>query len=378
MSQNKLRKIKENDSYKTELCKYYHKGRGCRKKNNCDFAHGFDEMDNIERIRNYLNNEKEEKLRKYKMNIDKIYNELKNESKDLFKILNIKLSKRIIFDILFNNKIKIEDTENIYKDINDIIYIYEVLCLEYYFNCQYNLYNESFRKKLIKFFKKFSGENTIKINDNKWITYFFNQIEKINSSQGLFNLSSLNLYYLYTEKNLFDKYNSSPNILYDKLLFLLEIINQTHQNENFIKYYFNAINRILNNISNKINILCNQIDFSENYECLVLSKLINFIYNCYCNDIIKNKNIYEINEKSDISSNINETMKKLIKINLDDYFKNTNNKIDNLLMRDYSRKKMTEQIAFIIEFIFKYFDLCLFIFYKENQTKFINHFQIKI
>ena len=267
-------------------------------------------MDNIERIRDYLNNEKEEKLKKYKINIDKIYNELKNESKALFKILNIKLSKRLIFDILFNDKIKIVETENIFKDINDIIYIYDVLCLEYYFNCEYNLYNESFRKKLIKYFKKFSGENTTKINDDKWIIPFFNQIEKINSSQNLFNLSSLYLYNLYTEKKLFDKYNLSPNILYDKLLFLLEIINQANKNENFINYYFNIINKILNNLSNKINILSSQIDFSENYECLVLSKLISFIYNFYCNDIIKNKNIFEINEKSDISNNINETMKK--------------------------------------------------------------------
>ena len=65
-------------------------------------------------------------------------------------------------------------------------------------------------------------------------------------------------------------------------------------------------------------------------------------------------------------------MKKLIKINLDEYFPNNNYKREDLLIRDNSRKKMSNQTASLIYFIFKYFDLYLLLFYRENFIQFYN------
>ena len=70
MSKNKLERIKRDSSYKRKLCKYYEDGF-CKNKNNCDFAHGDDELDEIEMIRDYLHNQniiKQQKLNKIETN----------------------------------------------------------------------------------------------------------------------------------------------------------------------------------------------------------------------------------------------------------------------------------------------------------------------
>ena len=204
MSQYKLDKIKNNSSYKTELCMYYEDGR-CRRKKNCDFAHGDYELDTVERIRDYFRKEKSEKTIKYEANIKKIFNDIKEESKNLFDILNLKLSKRLIYDILNFKYLKLSDLEYIFKDMNNIDYIYEALYLEYYFNCEYNIFNKSLKEQLLNYFKKLS-------EDDKWIIYCFKQIEKMNYYQNELNESDFNLSNLNTEKKLLDKYYLCQNI----------------------------------------------------------------------------------------------------------------------------------------------------------------------
>ena len=87
-------------------------------------AHGNEELNLIKKIREYLikNNDKEGKLNKYKMNRDKAYNELKNELIDIFKIFNLKLVKRLIYDILSQNNFTLTEIK---IDFEDIIYLHK-------------------------------------------------------------------------------------------------------------------------------------------------------------------------------------------------------------------------------------------------------------
>jgi len=194
MPKNKLNKIKNNPVYKTKLCRNYKYGN-CDLGNRCDFAHGRDEKEEIQFIREYLwsRNEKNEKLTKYENNRNNLYKELKNEYKNLFIILNIKLSERLLFDILNLNSINLSEIENIFKDIDNIANIYEILCLEYYFNLKYNISSELLKEKIPSFFKKLLDENGKSILDNKLILNFFKNIEKANLRQNFFNIDDFNL-----------------------------------------------------------------------------------------------------------------------------------------------------------------------------------------
>ena len=98
---------------------------------------------------------------------------------------------------------------------------------------------------------------------------------------------------------------------------------------------------------------------------MLLSKIINILYNFYNNKINNNDNIKIKSEKFNIPQNLENTIEKLIKSNLEDYL--FTDAIKN------TKKNITKQIAFCIEFIFKYFDLCLLLFFRENQYKFFNY-----
>ena len=103
MPKTKFNKIKDNELYKTKHCKNYSKDGTCPYQERCIYAHGNDELLEIKKIREYLKtkNEQQEKSVKYDFFRNKLFKELKEESKNLFDILNIKLSKRLIFDILY-------------------------------------------------------------------------------------------------------------------------------------------------------------------------------------------------------------------------------------------------------------------------------------
>ena len=373
---NILDKIRKNRFYKTEICRNYQNG-WCSKGDNCNFAHGNEEKNKIKSIKQYLKNKNQSKdiLKKYDTNRIRIYSELKDESINLFTILNIKLIKRLIFDIQSLDYIKLSEQENIFKNI---MYIYESLCLEYYFNCKYNIATELLRKKLLNLFKKISNNNEIKLSENKWILYFFEQFEKIDYNQQIFQLNILDLQNLNNEKTLLDKFCYNPTILYDKFLFILEIINKEDNNENFINHYFNIINSILNNIINKNELLNNYQNNDDGYEYLILSKIMDILYNHYLNKLSINENISEnnnkiIEKKSNIPNNIDETIKTLFTINLDDYFSKNTVKREDYFINRGGKKNMTKQTAFLVEFIFKYLDLCLILLLKENQAKFLEY-----
>ena len=278
IGKNNYNKILENPYYKTRLCKSYKIGINCKYGNNCNFAHGEEEIREINKIRDYIinNDEEKEKRNQYKKKREKIIKELIDESKNIFDILNIKLTKRFIFDILCMDCIKLDDISNIFFDIKNIFEIFEILSLEYYFNCEYNISNEFLREKILNSFIKLSNDKKGKdIQDNLWIINCFKQIENINYKQQKFSLTDLNLINLFNEKKLLEKFYSSPNVIYDKLLFLSENIIKENNIEYFLENYINMLNRILNNIVEKNIILNNNRNESElNYECLILSKIM--------------------------------------------------------------------------------------------------------
>ena len=143
-----------------------------------------------------------------------------------------------------------------------------------------------------------------------------------------------------------------------------EIISKNDNNDNFVEYYFNMINKLLINLVN---------NSSENYECSILSKIINILLDYIHNKIILNDN-NEIKKKFNIPKNIDEIMKELIKINIDEYFPEKNHRnVEDLFIRDNTRKEMSNKIAFIIDFIFRYFVLCLLLLYNEKQAKFVDY-----
>ena len=167
LPEDELNKIKNNSLYKTNLCENYKNGN-CPLNDKCDMAHGNEELNLIKKIREYLikNNDKEGKLNKYKMNRDKAYNELKNELIDIFKIFNLKLVKRLIYDILSQNNFTLTEIK---IDFEDIIYLHKTLCLEYYFNFANNHTNESLKEKLINFITRLLNYNEKDLSDNEFL-----------------------------------------------------------------------------------------------------------------------------------------------------------------------------------------------------------------
>ena len=377
MPKDKINAIINNPFYKAILCLNFSKNGICPNGDKCVNAHGDDEIKEIESIRLYLQKAKfEGKLKLYEKNRNKLLNELREESKNLFIILNIKKSKRLIYDILNKDCIKLSELENIFGNIENISYIYEVFCLEYYFNIENNISNDLLKVKLINYFKKLAYENGINNINNKWILYNFGQIEKTNFNRQLENefvLDNLNPKNLNNQTKLVEKFSFCSNILYDKLLFLSEITSNNGNNEFVIKYYFNIMNSILNKFKNILERLNNSKNKTEkNYDGLMLLKTINILYNYYCKQKLDNNNNKEKNENFKFfNNNIDDIIKKLISTNLSDYF--PKNKTEDLSMKDNTRKKLSLENAFIIEFMFKFLDFCLILLYKENQLMFFKY-----
>ena len=378
MPKSKFNKIKDNELFKTKICKNYYKDGTCPYQDRCIYAHGNDEKLEVKKIREYLKtkNEQQEKSVKYDIFRNKLFKELKEESKNLFDILNIKLSKRLIFDILYQDCIKLNKMN---LNIKDISYIFEVLCLEFYFNVANKISNEILREKLLNYFNKLINEND---NINiEWIQYLFDAIEKSNYNMTKTQdhyLSEFKITNLNNEKSLLEKSIIYTNIIYDKLLYLLEIIDKNGKNEYFIKYYFSIINLVLHNITKNNNIQIrnySRVEYEDSLENLLLLKTINILYDYFSNKIINNQNENEIIENiTNIPESIDEEVKKLISINLDDYLQNNNSsRHDFYIMRNNSKKLITKQKASIIEFIYKYFDILLILLYKQNQTRFFDY-----
>ena len=167
-----------------------------------------------------IENNEENSLKQYEINRNKKYTELINDIQSFYGLGNIKIIQRLIYDIICLDLIKLEEIQLISENIEKIIYIIEVLCMEYYFNIRNNIPNQKLKLKLNNYLKKMS---------NEWMKIYFNKyIDDINQN-NIKSLTYTNYLSLYdinrynNEKTLMD--NNSylfKDVLYDKLLFILK------------------------------------------------------------------------------------------------------------------------------------------------------------
>ena len=361
LPENKLLKITNNPFYKSKLCKNYEYDKTCGYNDRCIFAHGFDELQQIQKIREYLFINQTKNIDKYETKRNKLFELLVNESKNLFNILNIKLAKRLIFDILFQKCLTLSKVERIYNNIENFLYIYDSLKLEYYFNVKNEISCILLQQNLGKYISKLTNENSQ--SSNKWIICNFDQIDKINYEKQirlydfLDNFTNVN-----NEKILKEKMYFCRNLFYEKFLVISEIISEKNEIEKFIQYYFNIIKIILNDLFNRIKSLDeSQYETESILECLLLTVLINYLYKYYSNKITNKHNSNYISENIEFPNDFDEAVKKFMNSNLDNY------------LFGNSKMVLKIQTTSIIEFIFKYLDICLILFYEQNLIKFFDY-----
>ena len=333
-----------------------------------------------------LNNIDTKKLEKQR---EILYNKLINEPKMIFKLATVKLSKRLIYDIICSDYNKLSQLSNIFGEIGNLINIFDYLCLEYYFDVNliqkeinfYFISSDILKEKINKYLLFLSSN---KINNKEWLLKYFDYLkESLLFAQGSEKNNSILLSdylskYNICEKNKTSSFNktlfSQQNIFNDVLLFFSK---NCLDNNNFpykifldlietrikylLKYNFKesiyTYNRYYQSYNEKIKL---------NNDCKVtfIFKIMNNLYEYYINNInnINNKQIKE----SFISSEIHNLTKKLIYnyIDFDTYFYNKDNEgqLSNSKIR-------TPNISLILEYTFKYFDYCI-ISYLRKEDKF--------
>ena len=100
--------------------------------------------------------------------------------------------------------------------------------------------------------------------------------------------------HFYSEKTLLEKSCLCPDILYDKMLFMLDIIQQNKIKRNYMKYYFNIFNNVSDNLINIFKDLNSHEDnFQDNIEFLLLSNVMKIIYNYYCDTLAFKENNFD-------------------------------------------------------------------------------------
>ena len=127
-------------------------------------------------------------------------------------------------------------------DENDILYILEILNLEYYFNIKNSLPNGLLKNNLIKYSNIFYG---------KWLDKYFEKYININFNGILSYEKYLDLFRIEENNNeeiLYKRSFDYINIIYDKLLYILKIcINHSYLTEVILEKYFIIIQKILDN-----------------------------------------------------------------------------------------------------------------------------------
>ena len=355
---------------------------------------------------------KDEILEDFKNNREKIFNEIENDLPTIHKLLNLKLIKRLIYDILCHDSIKIFELEKIFGNYEHLVYIYETLCMEYYFNNQENLQNEILKKKLKNYLLIVpSKENENK--SNPWIISYINKCILI-SDTNIINyekyLQNFDITKLNNEKKLINKYfNLYNNIAYDKLLFLSNHFDKISNKEYFIKIFFNALSNISQNVSLKnqteklegedIISFSDERNEADKFVLLFLSKIMNILYDYYININDLNSINNKIYEKSILSSNIHKIMKVLIeeKVDLieqiDDYdyddpyiygvrgagrgrrprARRRDRRIRGIIDSKKQSKQLAEKKSLLFSYIFKYFDFCLILYFREQNIDILNY-----
>ena len=337
-------------------------------------------------------------------NRNELYDEITSNVK-MHKLFNLKLIKRLIYDILYIDCIEVSELEKTFEKYDNLVYIYEVLCMEYYFNIKHDLSNEVLKNKLKEYLLKIplkSKENEI---DNKWLFFYINKYiifsdSKISYENYLNYFDEANLF---NENKLFGQFSKLyNNVSYDKLLFLANHFDKMKNKEYLIKTYFTALGRITQNIvlpeierkeQLNYNRSSSKNDGMQDYfESLFLSKIMNVLYEYYIDLNSCNSTGNQLYEKSVISSNIHKIMKCFIEEQKLEYYIKENDSDYYYVVsrggrrvryrrsrgrgwgREYEYKKQfTKSISLLFKYIFKYFDFCLFLSFKEEKSDILRY-----
>ena len=354
----------------------------------------------------------EEKQTKYnllqqKNNIIKKRQEINFDINKVFCVENIKICYRILYNLLQKeniiNKIKMEIVN---KNMDIIMNIFDSLCKEYYFNIKqqlpiYELQNllKNFLKslgKLDNFGKKWSQclinhiyysiENSNKkekekekeeIKIEKQDSVYIDEDIKISDDSDV-SVSEEEDYNKKKEKHK----NKSPqkkevDILIeenckktDLLLFIFKNSNDLVLDENSINYSFEIINYILQD-SNREDRNNNQDSknktkmISKEFITLFLYEFMDSIYNIIRN----NKTNSRLLKECFINNNkFHELMLKFINEEID---------IENYFIKEgkINGPNIPKSKTLLVQFGFKYLDICLYIFLKEKQYNIINYWR---
>ena len=307
-------------------------------------------------------------LKIFEVNRNIIYNCLINDINKIYKLLNIKLIKRLIYELITIDDITFSDIKNIFNYMKNIVYIFESICMEYYFNVQHNISNVLLKKNMKKYFFKMSfKEKNEEINKNNWLVLYINDFTKNNYfkqfsgyNEYLANYKLLS-YNLKNENKLFTDYlNSYDNIANDILLYISKKFSSIKNKEYLIKIFINLIKKNIQNIILKkdrvvtVGVLNYGTIDKDYFSSLFLYEIFKVLYD-YFFDNHNNIKLFDYFTSDKIDKNLEDLIKNYI--NLDVFFNNRNKK-ENLF---------TQKISYLIQFIFKYFDFCLVLFLKENK-----------
>ena len=340
------------------------------------------EMETEDKLLQYnenIENIKENPLKQYEKKRNKKYTELIDDIQSFYCLGNIKIIQRFIYDIICLDLIKLEELQLTSENIEKLVYIIEVLCMEYYFNISNSIPNQKLKPKLNNYLKKMS---------NEWMKIYFNKyIDDINQN----NIKSLK-YTNYLSLYDINRYNSEidlmdnnsylfKDVLYDKLLFILKECLLSNNKEVFVNQYFDIIKKIIEKLLNK-----KKRQFSgrfynknsddddddsendnknkskkENFQEIFVYNVLNILYEYLINNC--NKENAELIKKCFIDNNIQLIMKQLIEdyLNMEEYF------------NEKEKKEISQKETLLIQISFKYLDFCLIFFFRENQQEYLEY-----
>lgn len=338
----------------------------------------------------------------YELERKKKYRKLVDDIEDIYCLTNVKIIKRLLYDIICFDIAKSEEIIDIIKkmdnktdnDDNDkyiknFVYILEVLSMEYYFNIRHNLSNCELKQKLKNYFRKASNE-WIKVYFEKYTDKIINKSDKNQEEDDEDNyynrrnkkqpdcLSLFDLDKYMNQEMSYNDFNSFDDIIYDKLLFILRECVNSNNGKSFINKYFDIVKRIIENTINKKSysrynnysddedeknnsnengdnnnnkpIILKTEDFVEMFVFKVLSIIYDYLIDHY----------EKMKDFDFISEDLNAVMVKLMEdyIDINEYFNGREN------------KKISKKVTLLIQISFKYLDICLFLFFKQNSKLF--------
>ena len=324
----------------------------------------------IEGIKENINNNENSNI-EYMNNNQ--YEELLKNQETIFCLGNLKLIKRLIFDILCLDLIEYNDVKNKLNLIEpEIMHILEVLNLEYYFNIKNNFSNEHLKKKLIKYM------NTL---NNIWLQQYLDKYRDIKFDNMLSYEEYLNLFDISennNEKNIYENnLGNYNNVIYDKLLFVLKnCIRNSYNAGLFVEKYFFVLNKILENKEIKLKDFNSEnyaYSYEENEEEINKKNENDYFEDEFAFEAFKILYTYLINNYSKENSQLFKKCFKEFKIHL---------KIKTLIEQkidfdEYLNVRKKDKIdkgkIFLFQFIFIYFDICLLLFFREKEEEYLKY-----